>query len=791
MSSAAFSITLKEVFQNKKVLISLLRSFALVFIIPFLMSLLFYYVSLQQTYINTIELNTHVLDSASTRVDLRMQEVSNIAHEIVHNPAVRAFQGNTAGFAYPNTYKMIQVRSSLGNYSMTQNFVDHYFLFFNASQIVMNNTFIYTYDQFFDQHLVFPQDRHEQIQQAIRNRTLPTGLYPAQEMTILGKSGRYLMLLQPLYDLGDGYLCILINEETFTSMFDTISLGDTGCVYVMGSGDVPLTSFQGAQCDLEATRSAIKDYVSRYPGKTDFILNTVNGDMLVTYLETEATGLTYITVQPMTIVMAKVNVYRMIMLAAMGISLVIGLMLCYRQARQLSTPMLSLMDAVGLYEGDSKEALNIIEDMVVTLRSNNESLQRLAKEHKVLLRSSFASRLLRGNFANEAEALRICHYVCPEHADFSFVRTLLLHLDPLADDSDEEIRLKLIGSMKLALKEVLEGFLPNCLPYDVDEETLALIIFDKDREEIDEIYQQLLEACPPYLRESIRAFGGWRRNPPLPKVSRSFESARITMMIHQLNPAQNKPVIIWADKNVTAMQYFFPADVRYRLTKSITHGMHNDVTSILNELFQVNLVERPVRPAIFRLFVSELLSTAVGCMPLLPQGIAEEELHEHIVSITTAPAKHQCELLLDFFRLLTSCAESSQNDTVNQIQQVVNYIGTHYKESNLSLTSIAEEFSLNASVLSTMFKQQTNKNLSTYLEDLRIQEAQRLLRTTNWTINRIAEEVGYLSANSSAVHSAAIQAIIRLPIALCLKSRTTRRCEHVAALVQLSCICME
>ena len=55
---------------------------------------------------------------------------------------------------------------------------------------------------------------------------------------------------------------------------------------------------------------------------------------------------------------------------------------------------------------------------------------------------------------------------------------------------------------------------------------------------------------------------------------------------------------------------------------------------------------------------------------------------------------------------------------------------------------------MNASVLSTMFKQQTNKNLSAYLEDLRIQEAQRLLRTTNWTINRIAEEVGYLSANS-------------------------------------------
>jgi AraC-like DNA-binding protein len=64
------------------------------------------------------------------------------------------------------------------------------------------------------------------------------------------------------------------------------------------------------------------------------------------------------------------------------------------------------------------------------------------------------------------------------------------------------------------------------------------------------------------------------------------------------------------------------------------------------------------------------------------------------------------------------------------------------------LLSIAEAFGVNASILSTSFKQQTGKNLSTYLENLRIQEAQRLLRTTNMTINRISQEVGYQSANS-------------------------------------------
>lgn len=748
MSRAKWPFTLQKIVQNKKVLLSLLRSFTLVFIVPFLISIMFYVSSLQQTQRSAIDLNNQVLTSASERVDLRLQEVNQVAHEIVRNPAVRTFQGKTAGFSYPNSYKMIEVRSSLSNYTMTQYFVDEYFILFNASQIVMNNSFIYQYDQFFSQYLVFPESIREDIVQSIRSRSLTAGLHPAQDITLLGNQGRYLTLLQPLLDLGDGYLCILINEETLTSMFRSINLGDTGCVYILGEKGELLTSVTGTACDLSATRQAIEAYVQRFPGQTAFSLPTANGEMLVNQLFTDTNGLTYISAQPMSIVLAQVNVYQRLMLIGIAASLIIGLLLCYYQARQLSKPMFSLMDAVGLNDDSSKELLNVVGDMVVTLRANNENLNKLAQEHRALLRSSFTSRLLRGSFASETEALHICQYVCPENASFTFARTLLLHLQAPAAEDEEEQRLKLLGSMKLSLKDVLETVLPGCLSYDLDEETLALILFDREQEEIDALFQQMLSMCPPYLRDHLSAFGGRQCKPPLPKISRSFESARITMMIHQLSPAEHKAAIIWADKRFSAMQYFYPADMRYRLTENIIHGMQNEVESTLNELFHVNLVEHPVQPAIFRLFVSELLSTAVSCVPLLSRGIDEEDLAERIVAITNAPAKCQCALLTDFLQLLTSCAESNQCKTAGQINQVKQYIEANFRDSSLSLASIAEIFSLNPSVLSTAFKQQTGKNLSSYLEELRIREAQHLLRTTSWTINRIAEETGYLSASS-------------------------------------------
>ena len=479
MSRAKWPFTLQKIVQNKKVLLSLLRSFTLVFIVPFLISIMFYVSSLQQTQRSAIDLNNQVLTSASERVDLRLQEVNQVAHEIVRNPAVRTFQGKTAGFSYPNSYKMIEVRSSLSNYTMTKYFVDEYFILFNASQIVMNNSFIYQYDQFFSQYLVFPESIREDIVQSIRSRSLTAGLHPAQDITLLGNQGRYLTLLQPLLDLGDGYLCILINEETLTSMFRSINLGDTGCVYILGEKGELLTSVTGTACDLSATRQAIEAYVQRFPGQTAFSLPTANGEMLVNQLFTDTNGLTYISAQPMNIVLAQVNVYQRLMLIGIAASLIIGLLLCYYQARQLSKPMFSLMDAVGLNDDSSKELLNVVGDMVVTLRANNENLNKLAQEHRALLRSSFTSRLLRGSFASETEALHICQYVCPENANFSFARTLLLHLQASTAEDEEEKRLKLLGSMKLSLKDVLETVLPGCLSYDLDEETLALIIFDR------------------------------------------------------------------------------------------------------------------------------------------------------------------------------------------------------------------------------------------------------------------------------------------------------------------------
>lgn len=77
------------------------------------------------------------------------------------------------------------------------------------------------------------------------------------------------------------------------------------------------------------------------------------------------------------------------------------------------------------------------------------------------------------------------------------------------------------------------------------------------------------------------------------------------------------------------------------------------------------------------------------------------------------------------------------------IQQAMSYIRTHYMEPEFKLSSIADELFVNYSYLSHIFKRKTGKTLSNYLLDLRMEEAQTLLRYSGLSVTEISYRVGY------------------------------------------------
>ncbi|KAB8137647.1 response regulator [Gracilibacillus oryzae] len=79
------------------------------------------------------------------------------------------------------------------------------------------------------------------------------------------------------------------------------------------------------------------------------------------------------------------------------------------------------------------------------------------------------------------------------------------------------------------------------------------------------------------------------------------------------------------------------------------------------------------------------------------------------------------------------------------IREALDYIEAHFCR-DLTLKQVAKEVHLNASYLSGLFKEELDMTFSEYLARRRMQDAKRLLLTTDTTVTEIAEQVGYQTA---------------------------------------------
>lgn len=85
---------------------------------------------------------------------------------------------------------------------------------------------------------------------------------------------------------------------------------------------------------------------------------------------------------------------------------------------------------------------------------------------------------------------------------------------------------------------------------------------------------------------------------------------------------------------------------------------------------------------------------------------------------------------------------TNQTEDEDVITAVRQYIRENYL-SDLSAAETARRFYLNASYLSTLFKEKTGMNMGAYIEGLRMEKAKELLQSTQWPVTEVATRCGY------------------------------------------------
>jgi AraC-like DNA-binding protein len=119
-------------------------------------------------------------------------------------------------------------------------------------------------------------------------------------------------------------------------------------------------------------------------------------------------------------------------------------------------------------------------------------------------------------------------------------------------------------------------------------------------------------------------------------------------------------------------------------------------------------------------------------------GMAEFDTTDRLIDFAK-------DLLAAAVRPLQGMARSADADLAGRIK---NHLETNFDNKMLSLETIAETFGFSVGHLSRIFREQTGMTPASYIQDLRIREACRLLRFSGMPVKNIVARIGYMDHSS-------------------------------------------
>ncbi len=115
---------------------------------------------------------------------------------------------------------------------------------------------------------------------------------------------------------------------------------------------------------------------------------------------------------------------------------------------------------------------------------------------------------------------------------------------------------------------------------------------------------------------------------------------------------------------------------------------------------------------------------------------AEMEIYSSLVSLITG--------LIGECENINTVSYSAHSD--HSLQNIKNYLDTHYTEK-ITLDFLSGKFFINKFYLTRIFREKFGISINSYLMQLRITHAKRLLRFTDLSIDKISHECGMNDAN--------------------------------------------
>ncbi|ANS75580.1 hypothetical protein AWM70_14050 [Paenibacillus yonginensis] len=177
------------------------------------------------------------------------------------------------------------------------------------------------------------------------------------------------------------------------------------------------------------------------------------------------------------------------------------------------------------------------------------------------------------------------------------------------------------------------------------------------------------------------------------------------------------------------------------LLKLMEQGEAAAVAAYLNRVLDVLLLQEAASFSYVQAFGMSFLSELIRKLKRPEEPSGETNMVMWRRMLDCGSAEQIIGLIIEYVDGYMQVEKKRHHQQHNLIRRIAAFIEERLQE-NWTVKQLAEQFSLNASYLSVLFKREMGKTLSEFIQETRIQRARKLLQDPNIKVYEVAEQVG-------------------------------------------------
>lgn len=544
-----------------------------------------------------------------------------------------------------------------------------------------------------------------------------------------------------------GAIVVNIYENQLSKLINSDNLNNEGYIGIINSkGDVV------TDVDKTSVGSNIssKDYITSIltdKQQIGDLTTKINGKKyLITYSKADINDWIFVgTFSLDNLTNSFTSIRMLIIYICIGL-LVIGILLSYFISRRLYNPVKKLVNEIKSRKGidiiGTENEVTLLSKAFDSLIKQEDHLFNTIEKNTRHLRENYLLGLLKGR-SSESD----------EHQDMFYNQYFIcaiISIDRFSEfaanfSSDQQYYLK--TAILSISQDVISESIP-CLGLVMEKDKIVLVI-NPDKSDYRNIIA-VLKQCFGMIQKEISkvidssvTFSIGNIYNSLTDVKTSYFDAQNILKLRFMKG--HGSILFSEDTFEGNSKYYYPFTFEKQILNYVDAGSKEALINSLSDFFNDIKENKKLTYDNVILIINQLLGSTIKYLLDLNISVSDVfgndfNIYNQLTEIETLDDV-SLWLAKIYLRIIEYC-QKPKVDSRTHINNILNYIHKNYKK-DIDINMLADHVGLSYSHARKIFNDETGENIVNYINNLRIEEAQRLLRQTDLNINEIALSLGY------------------------------------------------